>query len=67
MVDAIAATKEKYSLDLWAYVIMPEHVHVLILPKQENYSISLILSSLKQRVAKKAIHFVSTSAPSFAP
>jgi len=67
MVDAIAATREKYALDLWAYVIMPEHVHVLVLPKQENYSISLILSSLKQRVAKKAIHYVKTSAPSFAP
>jgi putative transposase len=44
---------------------MPEHAHLLIWPLAGNYSISEILSSIKQSVAKKAIPFVRRSAPAF--
>jgi putative transposase len=47
---------------LWAYVIMPEHVHLLIWPTAEDYDISDILSSIKQSVAKRAVPFVRSSA-----
>ncbi len=46
---------------------MPEHVHLLLYPEQASYSISRILSSLKQPVAKRAIHYVRTEATSFIP
>ena len=33
---------------IWAYVIMPEHVHLLIYPNDHNYQISRILRLLKE-------------------
>ncbi len=65
MLDAISTSCAKHQVELWAYVIMPEHVHLLLHPTQASYSISRILSSLKQPVAKRAIHYVHTHATSF--
>ena len=39
MLDAIDAARTKHQLDVWAYVIMPEHVHLLL---QGNSGQSLI-------------------------
>jgi putative transposase len=47
------------------YVIMPEHAHVLIWPTEPVYNVSLILSSIKQSVAKRALLHVQRSAPAF--
>jgi putative transposase len=65
MLDAIQAMRVKHDVHLWAYVIMPEHVHLLICPTRPDYSISRILSTLKQSVSKRAIHYVRTHAPEF--
>jgi putative transposase len=48
---------------LWAYVFMPEHVHVLIYPKQLVYDISAILKAIKQPVGTKAIKYLAKHAP----
>ena len=64
MIDAVKYACGKHDLDLWAYVIMPEHTHLLIHPRKQQYSISSILSSLKQPVSKKAILYVKQHAPS---
>jgi putative transposase len=66
MIEAIALTREKHQLDLWAWVIMPEHVHLLICPRQPVYDISAIPSTLKQSVSKRAVLFVKNEAPQFA-
>jgi putative transposase len=65
LVDAVALAKLKHGFDLWAYVVMPEHVHLLIRPVQAEYNISSILNSVKQSVSKRAIAFVRQSAPAF--
>jgi len=66
MIDAIALARERHLLDLWAWVIMPEHVHLLIHPRDADYRISAILSTLKQPVSKRALLFVQNEAPNFA-
>ena len=66
MIDAIALARERHLLDLWAWVIMPEHVHLLIHPRDADYDISAILSTLKQPVSKRALLFVQREAPQFA-
>jgi len=38
----------------WAYVIMPEHVHVLVRPRAANYAMRRILAALKRPVAEAA-------------
>lgn len=40
----IIRTKEKYNYNLYAYVLMPNHIHLLI--KEDNYSIANIMKSL---------------------
>jgi putative transposase len=65
LIDAIDRSRSKYGFHLWAYVIMPEHVHLLIWPTTEDYDISNILSAIKQSVAKRAVPFVRSSEPAF--
>lgn len=55
LADAISRARNKHSFDLWAYVFMPDHIHLLIYPREHLYSIASILQSIKQPVARKAI------------
>lgn len=66
-VDAVAAAREKHRFDVWAYVIMPEHVHLLIWPTEPVYDISAILLSIKQPVTRRSQAFVMKHAPEFLP
>jgi len=50
--------------DLWGYVIMPEHVHIVLLPKPEIKT-SRILSTIKQSVSKRALLWTKQNAPDF--
>ena len=58
LIEAIIQAKEKYKYALWAYVIMPEHVHLVVYPLVQEYNISLFLKTLKQSVARKAKHYL---------
>jgi putative transposase len=64
-VEALDRARQKHAFDLWAYVIMPEHVHLLIWPREPLYSVSRILTSIKLPVSIKAVSYVRTSAPTF--
>ena len=44
--------------ELWAYVIMPEHVHVLLFPKEPTCSTAAIRTSIKLPVARKTIEWL---------
>ena len=63
LVDSINSARRKHDFDLWAYVFMPNHAHVIICPRKQQYSISSILQSIKQPVARKAIQYLKTSNP----
>ncbi len=67
MINGLQRVSEKHRFDLWAYVIMPEHVHLLVCPRDPEYSISLFLKSLKQSVSKKALKYVQEQAPDLLP
>jgi putative transposase len=55
LADTIIRSKGLYNYDVWAYVFMPEHVHLLIYPKDSIYSIGKILSSIKRPVGAKIV------------
>jgi len=61
--DSLNRSRTKYLFDIWAYVIMPEHVHLLIWPRFESYSTSDILKSLKLSVSKKSINWLRMNNP----
>ena len=64
MLDGIEQARTEHQFHVWAYVVMPEHVHLLIWPEAE-YSISAILKTMKQSVSRKALLFVRRQAPEF--
>lgn len=65
LIDAIDQTRYRYGFHLWAYVIMPEHVHLLLWPTQNEYSISQLLYAIKKPVANRAVTWVRRNAPDF--
>ena len=52
--DAVNTTSKSLNISVWAYVIMPEHVHLLVLPNEEDYYISQFLKRVKQSVSRRA-------------
>ena len=63
LADAVRLAQQTHSFDVWAYVFMPEHLHLLIWPRQEVYSVSAILKSIKQSVSRKAIRWLRQHRP----
>jgi putative transposase len=64
MLDALNLGRSQGKYDLWAYVIMPEHVHVVLLPHREA-TIAGILTTLRQSVSKRALVWLRQHAPAF--
>ncbi len=60
-VDGVNAARRKHDLELWAFVIMPEHVHILFLPRDPRYRIRGILQSIKQPVMRRALNLCHTN------
>jgi putative transposase len=58
LVESIEEARRLTQFELWAYVIMPEHAHVLLVPRPEHSGISQILWRIKRPVARKAIAFL---------
>lgn len=54
--DSLDKARIKYSFKLLAYVIMPNHVHLLIYPMEENYDTSKILSGIKVSLSRKVVN-----------
>jgi putative transposase len=63
--EALEAARQRRNLALWAYVIMPEHVHVLVWPRDPVYEVRLIRTALKVPVQRKALAFLRQQAPAF--
>jgi len=61
--DTLANARKLYSFRLWAYVLMPNHVHLLIWPLAPKYEISKILSGLKAFTSKTYRKFLEQKAP----
>jgi REP-associated tyrosine transposase len=66
MIEAFQLGRQKDQFDLWAYVVMPEHVHIVLGPHTGTKT-SRILSTLKQSVSKRAMFWLSRNASDFLP
>ncbi|MCD4728234.1 MAG: hypothetical protein K8R46_11260 [Pirellulales bacterium] len=65
MIDAIQAARQKHCFDLWGWVIMLEHVHLLIWPRQPGYRMQAILADIKRPVGQKAIEWLEANNSDF--
>ena len=66
LVEAIGLARKKHPFDLWGWVIMPEHVHLVLWP-HANVRIASILTTMKQSVSRRAIRWLSENTPKFLP
>ena len=58
LAESLFYTRKQFDIDLWAYVFMPEHVHLIIHPRKAKYDIAAIRQSIKEPVGRKAIAFL---------
>ena len=63
LAEGVERARVRHSFHVWAYVIMPEHVHLLIWPAREAYSVSDILKSVKQSVSRRAVNWLRQNNP----
>jgi putative transposase len=62
-VQALDAARSRQNFAVLAYVIMPEHAHVLVYPRDDKADVSAFLKSVKQSVARKARLHLAEYAP----
>jgi putative transposase len=62
-VRSIEEARRRLAFDVWAYVIVPEHAHLLIRSRNPEYRISSILWRIKTPVGRQAIEFLKQEAP----
>jgi putative transposase len=55
LLQSISKARAKWKFQLWAYVIMPEHVHLLVWPGEHRARVQDILRTIKQPVGQKVI------------
>ncbi|MGI8924505.1 MAG: REP-associated tyrosine transposase [Fimbriimonadales bacterium] len=58
--------RKRHGFMVLAYVIMPNHVHVLVYPLRRTYSVGDILRSIKQPVAQVALREICGNEPMLA-
>lgn len=65
--DAVNRARTKHAFDVWAYVVMPEHVHLLLWPREQEYSIPAILKAIKQSAGRRALNWLREQRPQKLP
>jgi len=64
-VEAIERARDKHGFELWAFVLMPEHVHLLIFPQPIQPKVGSILSTIKLSVSMRAVRWAKKHPPAF--
>jgi putative transposase len=65
--EQLESARQKGSFELWAYVLMPEHVHLLIHPRGPRPKVGRIVGHIKEAVARKAIGYLESHARHWLP
>jgi putative transposase len=61
VIDALGEARRRLKLLLWAYVVMPEHVHIVCFPRSADYRMEHILAALKRPVSKMAKDYLTAT------
>ncbi len=65
LAEAVEDARTKHRFDLWAWVFMPEHVHLLIWPRHAEYKTDKVLADIKRPVGRKAVRWLEANRPAF--
>jgi putative transposase len=67
LANAINEARNEQDFALWGYVLMPDHVHLMVYPRRPEYDIRLILKAIKEPVGRKAIKHLAMHSPDWLP
>jgi putative transposase len=59
LAEAIEAVRTEMDVGLWAYVFMPDHVHLIIRPRRPVYDVASILRAIEEPVGRRAAWFIA--------
>jgi putative transposase len=66
-VEALNEQRKACSMDLWAYVIMPDHVHLVVSPRTRGKDVSHFQGAVKEQVGRRAVQWLEEHAPHWIP
>jgi putative transposase len=58
LADAIDEARTELSFELWAYVFMPNHAHLIVIPRTEQATVASMLRRIKHPVSRQAIAYL---------
>ena len=61
--SVVNEARQNLQFEVWAYVVMPNHVHLLLFPKLEEYDVDVWRRVIKQKSAHKAVSWIRSSMP----
>jgi putative transposase len=64
-VRALREVGTEWPIDLWAWVIMPEHVHLLVAPREAGVPVGEFQGAIKVKVARQAISWLEQHSPAW--
>jgi putative transposase len=67
LVEAIEAARHELDFDPWAWVFMPDHVHLIVRPRRDVYDMAAIRRRIKEPVAKRVLAWIREHAPEWLP
>ncbi|MBU0518202.1 transposase [bacterium] len=65
LLEAVEKARIGHRFHIWAWVFMPNHVHLLIYPTKPVYDIGRILWAIKVPVATRAVAYAKKNAPEY--
>lgn len=65
--DSLDAARTQVEFDLWVYVFMPEHVHLIVCPRRAVYDIAEIRQAIKEPVGRAAMKYLRKHRPDWLP
>ena len=67
LADELERARAELEFHLWAYVFMPEHVHLIVYPLRPKYEIARILKAIKEPMGRRAVGYLRSHAPQWIP
>ena len=65
--EALEAARAELEFDLWAYVFMLEHVHLIVCARRQEYEIAEIRQAIKEPVGRAAMKYLRKHRPDWLP
>ena len=63
LAEQLDVVRRELNFHLYAYVFMPDHVHLIVMPNERDYDTSIFLKRLKEPVSRKAVQFLKRESP----